>query len=323
MENAASPSMTTTRTAYIRSILDKDKQDKYHESCWLNIKCLLGMWVGQRVHFDPAGTGARRLRSSQPPNLHHHYILGQSNPVDAFVLDWFLDNSQPDSWRLSRHDFEVYLSEMQIKDPANKDLVSRLNHEGVKITVVTPSIPTDFETEDICDGVMLTLSDYVLETSLIRSSSCWVTTDALYRDSLRHGHPQRYNTEELAKKHYENRLKNKMGHTRRSCSYPHGKSDAWKQDHEEDWINYKCPSCGRRCKRSKGCKITGDDWAKNKDRIAWDEGVDTTAPRPPEFERDWRLLTAEDVCNGWGTDGMSYERFRKWKWRSVDTFTGE
>jgi hypothetical protein len=224
---------------------------------------------------------------------------------------------------MTRDDFEVYLSEAQMKDPTNRELLQKLEQERVKITVVDSSIPTEFETKDVCDGVMLTKSDYVLETSLERGSSCWITTDVLYRDSLRHGHPQRYNTEELAKRYYHNRLKNKMGHTQRSCSYPHGKSDAWKFDHAEDWKNYACKSCGQRCKRSKGCKITGEDWAKRKDVIAWDEGVDTSAPRPPEFERDWRMLTAEDICNYWGTDPMSYERFRNWKWKSVDTFTGE
>ncbi|KAF9773802.1 hypothetical protein IL306_008322 [Fusarium sp. DS 682] len=314
---------TITRTAYIRTIIDKNKESEYYESCWSNLKSHLWIWVGQKVYFDPAGTGARRLRSSPPAGLHHRYILGHSNAFDAFVLKWLLDNSQPDSWRMSRDDFEVYLSETQMKDPANKELLQRLEKEGVKVTVVDSSAPTDFETEDMCDGVMLTESDYVLEISIVRGSSCWITTDALYKDSLRHGHPQRYKTEEQAKNYYDNRLKNKMGHTRRSCSYPHGKPEAWKRDHAEDWKNYKCESCGQRCKRSKVCKVTGEDWAKKKDFIAWDEGVDTSAPRPPEFERDWRSLTAEDVRNGWGTDAMSYERFRKWKWRSVDTFTGE
>ncbi|KAF5706192.1 hypothetical protein FGLOB1_7547 [Fusarium globosum] len=322
MEDTPTPH-TTTRIAYIRTIIDKDKEVEYYEGCWLNLKMLLWSWVGQKVHSDPAGTGSPRLRTSPPPGLRHHYIIGHSNPVDAFVLEWLLENSKPDSWRISRDDFEVYLSEAQMKDPANKELLQKLEQERVKVTVVDSFMPTKFDTQDLCDGVMLTKSDYVLETYLGRGSSCWITSNVLYRDSLRHGHPQRYNTEELSQRYYDNRLKNKMGHTRSSCSYPHGKSDAWKIDHAEDWKNYKCESCGQRCKRSKGCKVTGEDWAKRKDVIAWDEGVDTSAPRPPEFERDWRMLTAEDICNYWSTDPVSCERFRKWKWRSVDTFTCE
>jgi hypothetical protein len=105
---------------------------------------------------------------------------------------------------MSRGDFEVYLSEAQMKDPANKEFLQKLELEQVKVTVVDSSMPTEFGTEDICDGVMLTKSDYVLETYIERGPSCWITTDVLYRDSLRHGHPQRYNTEELSQRYYDN-----------------------------------------------------------------------------------------------------------------------
>ena len=53
------------------------------------------------------------------------------------------------------------------------------------------------------------------------------------------------------------------------------------------------------------------------------EGVDLDAPRPPEFERDWRILSVENVLNYYGQDALAYIRFRKWKWRSIDTFSGD
>ncbi|KAF5646017.1 peptidase A1 [Fusarium sp. NRRL 52700] len=155
---------TAIRTAYIRTVIDKAKESEYYESCWANLRMLLWSWVGQKVHNDPAGTGAPRLRSSPPPGLRHHYIIGHSNPFDAFVLDWLLENSKPDSWRMCRDDFEVFLSKAQMKDPAYKGLLQKLELERVKVTVVESSTPTEFETEDICDGVMLTKSDYMYST---------------------------------------------------------------------------------------------------------------------------------------------------------------
>ncbi|KAF4494913.1 alcohol dehydrogenase [Fusarium agapanthi] len=140
-----------TRIAYIRTIIDKDKEMEYYESCWANLRMFLWSWVGQKVHNDPAGTVAPRLRSSPPPGLRHHYIIGFSNAFDAFVLDWLLDNSKPDSWRMSRDDFEVFLSEAQMKDPTNKELLQKLEIERVNVTVVDSSMPTEFDTKDICD----------------------------------------------------------------------------------------------------------------------------------------------------------------------------
>ncbi|KAM0549448.1 hypothetical protein ACHAPJ_009434 [Fusarium lateritium] len=313
---------TTTRVAYIRTILDKEHEDNYVECDWLNIRSWLGFWVGQSVPQEPHNYW-RQYRCSPPPGLHHHYILGHSTGVDSLALDWFLQNSQPDSWRLSRSDFEVYLSEAQVADPANKELLQQLEKEGVRMKTVELSAPTEFTTDDICDSVMLSSSDYVLESRLLRGSLCWTSMHNLHRDSLRHGQPQKYDTEEASKQYYENRLKNKMGHTSRCCSYPHGKSELWKREHEEDWKAYKCPSCGKRCKRSKGCKTTGEWWAEDKSKPAWSEGVNTSAPRPPEFEKYWRDLSAEDVISYWGPDVMAHHRFRNWKWRSVDTFSGE
>ncbi|KAF4456884.1 hypothetical protein F53441_1095 [Fusarium austroafricanum] len=311
---------TITRTAYIRTIIDRDRQHEYYESNWADISWLINAWVGQKVSSNYYST-PRRLHSEPPPGLRHHYILGYSNPVDVYILDWFLRRVHEGSEFLSLGDFEVFLSEAQIKDPANKDLLQRLQKEGVHVQVVKISTPVDYETDDRCDAVMLTESDYVIETSLLRRSC--QTLDVLYKDSLRHGHPQRYNTKELSNQYYKSRLTNKMGHTQKECMFPHGKSEGWKHNHMQAWINYACPSCGKRCKRSKGCKTTGEDWAKDERATAWSEGVDLSAPRPPEFERDWRMLTAEDVCAYYGRDPMASQRFRKWKWRSIDTFSGE
>ncbi|KAF4963444.1 hypothetical protein FSARC_8541 [Fusarium sarcochroum] len=313
---------TTTRVAYMRTILDKEREHEYIECDWLNVRTWLRFWVGQSVNQDSYGY-ERRYRSSPPPVLYHKYILGHSTAADSLVLDWLLDNSQPGSWRLSRADFEVYLSEAQVADPANEPLLQRLEKEGVGIKTVAPSTPTEFTTDDICDSAMLSSSDYVLESRLLRGSLCYTSLQTLHRDSLRHGHPQRYDTEERSREYYQNRLKIKMGHTRRCCSYPHGKSEAWKRQHEENWKAYKCPSCGKRCKRSKGCKTTGEWRAEDKSKTAWSEGVDTSAPRPPDFEKYWRGLSAEDVISYWGPDLMTYHIFRNCEWRSVDTFSDE
>ncbi|KAM0268756.1 hypothetical protein ACHAPA_004681 [Fusarium lateritium] len=322
MEDATSlETATTTRVAYLRTILDKHNLDSYSECDWSNLDTWLSFWVGQTIPADRWGASFRQ-RTTPPPGLRHHYILGYSNPVDKVILDWLIWCSGHEYHKLLRNDFTVYLSESQQKDPANKQLLDRLRIEKVNITRVTPSAPIEYTTDDICDGAMLSKSDYVLEAGLLRGSYSWIPLDAFYRDSLRHNHPQQYNTEELSKLYFENRLRNKMGHTRKDCSYAHGKSDAWKRDHEMAWKNYKCPSCGKRCKRSKGCKTTGEQWASTA-KMEWAEGVDTSAPRPPEFERDWRSLSAQDVVCYWGRDRVSFERFRNWKWRSVDTFSGE
>lgn len=321
MQDTTSFETTTTRVAYIRTILDKDRLEKYSECDWLNLHSWLSFWVGQTIPVE-RWEATFRQRTKPPRGLRHHYILGYSNPADKAILDWLIYSSGRGYHGLLRHDFTVYLSESQQRDPGNKQLLDQLRTEKVNIASVTPSTPTEYETDDICDGVMLSKSDYVLETGLMRASSCWISLDALYRDSLRHNHPQKHNTDNLGKIYFENRLKNKMGHTKTDCSYAHAKSDAWKREHEIAWKNYKCPSCGKRCKRSKGCKTTGEQWASTA-KTRWAEGVDTSAPRPPEFERDWRSLTVEDVVNYYGEDQMAYERFRKWKWRSVDAFSGE
>ncbi|KAF5679148.1 hypothetical protein FHETE_889 [Fusarium heterosporum] len=322
MQNTNSHDATTTRVAYIRTIIDKNDIDNYYESTWINLRVWLSFWVGQAIPLDPWDR-TNRQRTSPPPRLRHHYILGHSNSVDSFILEWLIEVSKSDSQRLSRDDFEIFLPQSQIKDPANKQLLDRLRKERVKVTTVTLSTSSDYGTDDICDGVMLSRSDYILEASLIRGANSWMGLDAFYRDSLRHNHPQQYNTKELADFYFDNRLKDKMGgHTKKDCSYPHAKSEEWKRDHEIAWKNYKCPSCGKRCKRSKGCKTTGEQWA-SRAKTAWAEDVDTTAPRPPEFERDWRSLSVEDVINYHGQDVASYKRFRNWEWRSVHTFSGE
>lgn len=311
------PSTTTIRVAYLRTILDSEV--KYYESDWSNLTIWLRFWVGQQVPKDPFGNDHRR--QSQPPDIHHHYILRHSNAADTFVLEWLLRNSEPEGWRLSRDDFTIYLSRPQMNDPANKPLLHRLNSMKIAIEVVSFPQSTEYASDDACDAVMLSKSDYVLETSLVRGSGYPTTFDTLFRNSMRHGCPQQYNTKEKSNAYYANRLKSRMGHTQRECCYPHGKSEGWKHDHEQEWKNYKCPSCGKRCKRSKGCKTTGEWWTK--DKRNWADGVDTSAARPPEFEKEWRTLSVEDVINYPGSDVIAAERFRSWKWRSIDTFSGE
>ncbi|RTE74402.1 hypothetical protein BHE90_011158 [Fusarium euwallaceae] len=311
-------STTRVRVAYIRTVLDNEID--YYEDDWSNLKTWLCFWVGQQVPKDPFGHEHRR-QSQPPPDIRHHYILRHRNAADIFVLEWLLKNSEPGGWRLSRSDFTIYLSQPQVDDPANQSLLRRLESMKIGIEVVSPLESTEYPSDDICDAVMLSGSDYILETSLVRGAGCSTTFDTLFRNSMRHGHPQQYNTEEKSRAYYANRLKSKMGHTKRYCGYPHGKSEGWKQEHEEEWKNYKCPSCGKRCKRSKGCKTTGEWWAK--DMNSWADGVNLSAARPPEFEKEWRTLSVEDVVNYHGSDAIASERFRRWKWRSIDTFSGE
>ncbi|RGP63907.1 hypothetical protein FSPOR_8234 [Fusarium sporotrichioides] len=322
MENAdgAATNQTpklTTRVAYIRTFLDRKSTEEHTEADRANLDTWLWMWVGQNVPWDPCGSG-RKNRTTPPPDLRHHYILGHSTGADPFILDWLMRYSESRYARLSRSDFTVYLSATQMNNLSTKDLLQRLASENVTVKKITaPS--EQYTSDDICDSVMLSESDYILDPTLQLGPDGWISTDALYRDSLRHGHPQRYKTEELSTFYYENRLKNKMGHTMTSCSYPHGKSEQWKRDHEIEWRNYKCPSCGQRCKRSKGCKTTGEDWATDKDKHkdAWMEGLDLSAPRSPDFERYWRTFSVNDVVYYCG------ESFKKWNWRSVDTFSGD
>ncbi|KAM5349557.1 hypothetical protein ACJ41O_006062 [Fusarium nematophilum] len=311
------------RVAYIRSILDKDVVADYHEGDWHNLRSWLDFWVGQRVHPDPFGYGKRRDRPPPPSDIQHHYIICHSNAADDAVLDWLLQQSRPDGWRLSREDFTVYLSPAQADDLANQELLQRLQSEGVSTQTVTPATQTEYTADDVCDAVMLSASDYVLETSLIRQVGSSPSLDAFFRDSMRHGLPQRYDAQERSDWYYASRLRRKMGHTWRYGDYPHGKSEAWKIDHEEEWKNYKCPSCGKRCKRSKGCKTTGEWWAEDKNRPNWADGADMSAARPPDFEKLWRTLSVEDVVNNCDPDWRVRERFINWKWRSVGTFSGE
>ncbi|KAM0499131.1 hypothetical protein ACHAP8_005842 [Fusarium lateritium] len=307
----------TTRVAYIRTVLDKKTTEEHTETDLANLNSWLWTWVGQNVPWDPWGSG-RKNRTKPPPDLHHHYILGYTTGTDTYILNWLLKNSEPKYARLSRAAFTVYLSTTQMKDPNNKDLLERLASENVTIKKITaPS--EEYPSDDICDSVMFSEGDYIIDSTLQLGPNSWLSTDALYRDSLRHGHPQCYKTEELSNFYYENRLRNKMGHTMTSCQYAHGKSDQWKQYHEMQWRIYECPSCGQRCKRSKGCKNTGEDWAadRSKYKNAWMEGLDLSAARPPDFEKYWRTLSVNDVVYHYD------ESFRKWNWRSVDAFSGD
>ncbi|KAH6891367.1 hypothetical protein B0T10DRAFT_310604 [Thelonectria olida] len=303
---------TEKRVGYIRTVFDKKTHHDEDYWTWTPLKDWLEFWVGQLVS-DFKSYGWRRT-SPPPPGLRHHYCLGHANAADDVVLEWLLENSKPESWRLSRQDFTVYLSKAQVRDPANRQFLQRLKSEGVMTKTVTPSASTEYTADDRCDAAMLSDSDYLLEPSLQSFS-------ALYRDSLRNNRPQLYPDEKLF---YEDRLKAKMGHTWKNCCFPPYKSDAWRHIHAEEWKNYKCPSCGKRCKRSKGCKTTGEWWYEERtDWTPWRNGVDTSAPRPPDFEKAWRTLSAQDVCHGNGPDGVASQRFRNWKWQSVATFSGE
>ncbi|EEU34584.1 uncharacterized protein NECHADRAFT_55774 [Fusarium vanettenii 77-13-4] len=312
-ETQPKASPTTIRTAYIRTILDSEV--KYYEHDWSNLTTWLWFWVGQEVPKDPFQNDDRG-QSQSPPDIHHHYILLHRNAADAFVLEWLLRNSEPEGWRLARDNFTVYLSRRQMNEPANKLL---LHHLG-SMRVALPQ-STEYASGDICDTAMFSKSDYVLETSLVRGAGCATTFDTLFRNSMRHGCPQQYRTEEKSSAYYANRLKGRMGHTQRYCGYPHGKSEAWKQEHEKEWKSYKCPSCGKRCKRSKGCKSTGEFWTK--DEGTWVDIAVASAARPPEFEKEWRALSVEDVINNHGLDATVAERLKHWKWRSIDTFSGD
>lgn len=314
-------SKATTRVAYIRTLLDTRPSEEYYQSDWVNLRTWLWLWVGQRLPIDLLGDD-RMKRTPPPPDLDHHYILGYSTAADSFILSWLLEVSELGNANLSRCDFDVYLSDSQMNDPKNKDILTRLISENVTIKrVKKPS--TEYASDYVCDSVMLSESDYILDPTLMLGPSDWMTTDASYQDSLRHGHPQRYKPKDINNGRYGNRLKDKMGHTIPSCSYPYGKSEAWKHGHEVRWSAYACPCCGRRCKRSKGCKETGIDWAVMNSDNRWIEGLDLSAARPPDFERNWRNLSAEDVVNYCGPDTKVWERFGKWKWRSVDTFSGD
>ncbi|RSL39179.1 hypothetical protein CEP54_016359 [Fusarium duplospermum] len=171
-------STTRTRVAYIRTVLDDEVE--YYEYDWRNLTTWLCFWVGQQVPKDPFGNEHRR-QSQPPPDIRHHYILRHHNAADTFVLEWLLRNS----------DMKIGI-----------DVVSSLES-------------TEYASDDICDAVMLSRSDYILETSLVRGAGCSTTFDTLFRNSMRHGRPQQYNAEEKSSAYYANRLKSKMGHTKR------------------------------------------------------------------------------------------------------------
>ncbi|RGP78268.1 hypothetical protein FLONG3_3583 [Fusarium longipes] len=294
----------TNRVAYIRTILDRRSFGEHDQTERINLQVWLENWVGQKVPWDPCGRGPHG-RTSHQPGLRQHYILGHSTAADSFILDWLLNSSISDNARLRRTDFEVFFATTQVNDPSNKNLLQRLASENVKVKKITaPS--EEYKSQDICDSVMMFESDYIIDPALQHGPDSWISIDALYRDSLRYGHPQRYRTERLNNYYYQNRRKNKMGHAKR-------------------WWTHKCPSCGHSCKRSKGCKKTGEDWAAemNKYKTAWMEGVDLSAARPPDFESNWRSLSANDVVYYYGADNIAHERFRNWSWRSVDTFSGD
>ena len=163
-EESAKP---TTRVAYIRTLLDKRPTEQITESERISLRTWLSFWVGQKVPYDPCGSG-RKNRTSPPPGLHHHYILGYTTAADAFILDWLLEVGSDKS---SRSDFGVYLSEAQMKDVRNKDLLRRLESENMVVTKITaPSI--EYASDDTCDSVMLSKSDYVLDITLQYGPGC-------------------------------------------------------------------------------------------------------------------------------------------------------
>lgn len=312
------------RVAYIRTVIDKDTD--YNETDWCNLRTWLRFWVGKEARPHPFSEEAKMRCGVNTTDIRHHYILAYRNAADEFVLDWLIGCSTKGSFRLRRRDFTVYLSQAQASDPAKKELLQRLQSESVSVHIV----PLDKSREtlsqdepDACEEALLSASDYLLETYLSRAQRI-SPFHSLWRDSLRHGHREASNAAERSKEYSEGgRLRVHMGgYSSSSCSYPPPKTDAWRRAHDEAWRNYACPSCGKRCKRSKGCRTTGEWWTAGRSEAArrWGEDVDTSAPRPPEFEKEWRDLSVEDVVarygKGWGSRVG-------WKWQSVDTFSGE
>ncbi|GJN80103.1 hypothetical protein PLIIFM63780_003627 [Purpureocillium lilacinum] len=312
------------RVAYIRTVIDKDTG--YNETDWCNLRTWLRFWVGKEARPHPFSEEAKMRCGVNTTDIRHHYILAYRNAADEFVLDWLIGCSTKGSFRLRRRDFTVYLSQAQASDPAKKELLQRLQSESVSVHIV----PLDKSREtlsqdepDACEEALLSASDYLLETYLSRAQRI-SPFHSLWRDSLRHGHREASNAAERSKEYSEGgRLRAHMGgYSSSSCSYPPPKTDAWRRAHDEAWRNYACPSCGKRCKRSKGCRTTGEWWTAGRSEAArrWGEDVDTSAPRPPEFEKEWRDLSVEDVVarygKGWGSRVG-------WKWQSVDTFSGE
>ncbi|KAJ6445180.1 peptidase A1 [Purpureocillium lavendulum] len=324
MPPSSSPS-AKRRVAYIRTVIDRDVE--YNETEWCNLRTWLRFWVGQEAQPNPFGHGPKLKCGVQATDIRHHYILAYRNAADKFVLDWLIGCSGKGSLRLARDDFTVYLSRSQASNPANKALLDRLGREAVHTITVASNDAAgrpSLSEADACEEELCAASDYLLETHLARAQHI-SPFSYLWHDSLRHGHSQRPETDDESQAHWRGRLRRRMGgHTARSCSYPHPKSEGWRREHEEAWRNYACPSCGKRCKRGKGCRTTGEQWwtggTRREEERRWGEDVDLTAPRPREFEEQWRSMSVEDVV---GIFGKGWGLQTSWRWQSVDTFSGE
>ncbi|EEY23435.1 conserved hypothetical protein [Verticillium alfalfae VaMs.102] len=218
-----------------------------------------------------------------------------------------------------RRDFTVFVSREQAATTQNTELLQRLKVEQVEVQVLTThdlaTSQAEYPSSLPCDAFMLLKSDYALhiwsggrvnyEGDNVRFCG--------WRDSLRLGAPEE--TRRLPKPLL-------MGHTRRGCCWA-GKCNYWRRDHDEKWRNYKCPCCGGRCKRTKGCQKTGEYWVEEKKLPEWLlEAEEENGTVPPEFAREWMNMSAADTIDkyelrkGIGTAG-------RWRWRSIDTFAGD
>ncbi|KAM0270888.1 hypothetical protein ACHAQH_009272 [Verticillium albo-atrum] len=257
-----------------------------------------------------------------------HYILGIDTAVGKLAIDWLIQASgegvkEP---QLARSDLAVVVSRDQAKSSRNEELLQRLKIERVEIQLLTKhdlsAGQAEYPSSAPCDAFMLLKSDYALNI-MYDDHANYDGDDMRYwdwRNSLRLGAPEE--PEDWPERFWYDHRHDKMGHTRRGCCWA-GKCIYWRHNHGKKLRTYKCPCCGGRCKRTKGCQKTGEYWMEEKKLPEWlREAEEDNGFVPPEFAREWMNLSSAETIERYNLR-KGIATAGSWRWRSIDAFSGD
>ncbi|KAH7303461.1 hypothetical protein B0I35DRAFT_415129 [Stachybotrys elegans] len=344
--DATSPSAPPVRVGYIRTITQRPLVFN---------KEIHGRYSIEDIH----GFFGNRLYQRPPPAPQQLYVLGILTPDDDKLLDWLIDQSRPlqpdelekwkmyrrqgDAVRLSRRDFQVYLTRSKAKSEAGRDLIRRLHSENVECLVLSPSEIEDGlrsvvgdslplpdapaggeshhpdltpEEKELDDYLMFVRSDYLIDrnTPIYSRAYYQCPDDRKLMSEIREGVPERSEDRDV-KFDYS---------THHRCTRD-----------KDMGVQWRC-ACGGSCKRNKPCKeglgredFNGYTWGRMNSKR---ESVDTWKGLPDKGDKEWLHLTAAELCSrrvlegqyGFGRQGNA-EAEKKWKetWVSRTDFSGD
>ncbi|KAM0327532.1 hypothetical protein ACHAQA_005822 [Verticillium albo-atrum] len=314
----------TARICYIRTVgSDPEADNKVREEDGRGPQAFvpdcLETWVYQDKPKQVAGGKQKPVAPRQ------HYILGIDTAIDRLAIDWLLEASKEgeDDPKIARRDFTVFVLREKPKGPEHEELLQRLKAENVEVEALKErdlaASQAEYPSSEACDAFMLTKSNYVVNHINMDFIDQYRYYNGEWKDSMRLGAPEAIYDD----RHFfwYDRLQRKTGHTKRGCCWE-GKCLYWRREHLQKWYDYACPSCGGRCKRSKGCQKTGEYWVEDT-RPEWlRDAEEENGPVPPEFAREWRTMSARETVEKYNLrSGIGPAE--GWRWRSIDTFSGD